>query len=447
MGIDRRSLMAVGTGLGVAAAAAVTPSHAGPRKRSSFGNYGNVAELVPDSEKDQTGILQRAIDVSSPTGTPVVLPAGRFVIGNLQLRPGTRLIGAYGGSTLAYAGGAEFVTAKGANDIVIAGVAIDGWKSARDLISLTACGNVMIDNVVAKDALGTAIQLEQVSGTVTDCTISQANSAAIFSNNAIDLEISHNLITDCANNGILVWRSEIGDDGTILTANKIARIKAKDGGSGQNGNGINIFRANGVTATSNRITDCAYSAIRANASSNVMMIANNCAAIGEVALYAEFGFEGAIISNNLIDTAATGIAVTNFNEGGRLSVVQGNLVRNLFRREYEPQDKRGIGIGVEADTAVIGNVIEKAATAGLAIGWESYMRDVSANANIICDSKLGILITSHKDAGACLVTNNLITGATEGAIRAAKQDHPRGPDMVNADTRADRIAIWDNKGR
>ena len=59
------------------------------------------------------------------------------------------------------------------------------------------------------------------------------------------------------------------------------------------------------------------------------MIANSCARLGEVALYAEFGFEGALIANNLVDTAATGISVTNFNEGGRLAVVQGNLVRNL----------------------------------------------------------------------------------------------------------------------
>ena len=66
------------------------------------------------------------------------------------------------------------------------------------------------------------------------------------------------------------------------------------------------------------------------------MIANSCARLGEVALYAEFGFEGALIANNLVDTAATGISVTNFNDGGRLAVVQGNLVRNLFRREDEP---------------------------------------------------------------------------------------------------------------
>ena len=44
--------------------------------------------------------------------------------------------------------------------------------------------------------------------------------------------------------------------------------------------------------------------------------------------------------------AATGIEVTNFNDGGRLATVQGNVIRELFRREAEPIDKRGVGIAV-----------------------------------------------------------------------------------------------------
>jgi putative cofactor-binding repeat protein len=116
--------------------------------------------------------------------------------------------------------------------------------------------------------------------------------------------------------------------------------------------------------TGNRITDCAYSAIRGNSASDIQILGNSCARLGEVALYAEFAFQGTLIANNLVDTAATGISVTNFNEGGRLAVVQGNILRNLFRREQEPEDKRGEGIAVEADSSVIGNVIESAPTGG-----------------------------------------------------------------------------------
>jgi uncharacterized secreted repeat protein (TIGR03808 family) len=82
-----------------------------------------------------------------------------------------------------------------------------------------------------------------------------------------------------------------------------------------------------------------------------------------------------VIANNIVDRAATGIVVTNFNDGGRLAVVQGNLVRNLFFRKDAVS--RGNGIAVEADTLVSGNVVENAPGFGIAIGWVNYLRDAS----------------------------------------------------------------------
>ena len=79
----------------------------------------------------------------------------------------------------------------------------------------------------------------------------------------------------------------------------------------------------------NRIRHCAYSAVRGNAAANIQIAGNSISDVGEVALYAEFGFEGAVIANNSVDGAAIGVSVTNFNEGGRLAVVQGNIIRNL----------------------------------------------------------------------------------------------------------------------
>ena len=179
-----------------------------------------------------------------------------------------------------------------------------------------------------------------------------------------------------------------------------------------------FFAPAGVLVSGNRIADCAYTAVRGNAASDIQIIANNCARLGEVALYAEFGFEGALIANNLVDTAATGISVTNFNDGGRLAVVQGNLVRNLFRREHEPVDKRGHGITVEADTAVNGNVIERAPTAGHRHRLGAVHARGRRQRNLMRNSRVGILVSSDTGAGACLLSNNMISGATDGAIRA-----------------------------
>ena len=78
----------------------------------------------------------------------------------------------------------------------------------------------------------------------------------------------------------------------------------------------------------NHIRNAAFSAIRGNAASDIQIIGNNCAELDEVAIYSEFDFEGAVIADNVIDGTESGISITNFNEGGRLATVHGNIVRN-----------------------------------------------------------------------------------------------------------------------
>src|SRR5207244_4231791 len=210
---------------------------------------------------------------------------------------------------------------------------------------------------------GNGIVLEAIEGEITNTAISGALGAAIHSLDARGLTIARNRIGSSGNNGIQVWRSQAGDDGTQVLDNRIEDTAAQAGGSGQNGNAINVFRAHNVTVRGNRIRNAAFSAVRGNAASNIQITNNICTGLGEVAIYAEFGFEGAVIANNTVDGAAIGIAVTNFNQGGRLAVVQGNLIRNLAPKRpagTDPNDGNGIGIGVEADAAVTGNIIENA---------------------------------------------------------------------------------------
>jgi uncharacterized secreted repeat protein (TIGR03808 family) len=258
------------------------------------------------------------------------------------------------------------------------------------------------------------------------------------------LDIRDNHVTECGNNGILVWRSKTGEDGSVVSGNRISKIRNAAGGTGQYGNGINVFRAGSVLVSNNRISDCAYTAVRGNASSNIQIVGNSCERLGEVALYAEFGFQGALIANNVVDTAASGISVTNFNDGGRLAVVQGNLIRNLFRREQEPEDKRGEGIGVEADAIVTGNTIENAPTVGIQIGWGTYMRDVAVTSNVIRNARVGISVTNAADAGKCLISNNLIAAAKDGAIRQMTLGVMTGADLARAPSASDRIIVTGN---
>jgi uncharacterized secreted repeat protein (TIGR03808 family) len=406
--------------------------------------------LKHGSSQDQSRALQAAIDEAASRGAALLLPPGRFRTGRLQLRSGTRIVGTARSTTLEFVGGPAFITGEG-DGIAIEGLVLDGGYQTLDigqalgLVSLKRSRGVALRDLEVTRSIADGIALEACAGSVSDCTITMALMAGIHSLDAAGLEVLHNRIADCANNGIQVWRSEAGEDGSVIAGNRIERIRADGGGTGQNGNGINAFRAGSVLVTGNRITDCAYSAIRGNSASNIQIIANSCARLGEVALYAEFAFQGALITSNLVDTAATGISVTNFNEGGRLAVVQGNILRNLFRREEEPQDKRGEGIAVEADAAVTGNVIEGAPTAGLVIGSGAYLRDIVVTGNLIRKARVGILVSSVAGAGACLIANNMISGAVDGSIRAMDgAGRATGPELVGGAAAGGRLSLTGN---
>ena len=170
----------------------------------------------------------------------------------------------------------------------------------------------------------------------------------------------------------------------------------------------------------------------------------------DVTIYSEFGFEGAVIANNTIDGAALGIVACNFNEGGRLAVVQGNLVRNLkpkWPAGTDPGDGAGIGIGIEADASVTGNVIENAPYAGIVVGWGAYMRDVSVVGNVVRGAPLGIAVSVTRGAGTAVITGNLISGSSRGAI--VGMDHAKvvAGDLSQEPARYANLQISGNRMR
>jgi len=454
--LDRRSLFAAGLAASLAHGAApemTTAAAAGerPRSRTPAAGPGKLATIESAAigsagVSDRTEVLQRLIDTAALDGTPITLPPGRFPTRGLTLRQGTRISGAGPATRLELIGGGALLTATSAADIALSDLAVDGGHLPSDggLVRLSGCRNVELSRLDVVASGGHGIELERASGRIEGCRISYTGEAAIRAIDSLGLAIVANVIRDCGNNGILVWRSQPGEDGTLVQSNRISGIRALRGGSGEHGNGINVFRAGNVILWGNRIADCAYSAVRANAASNVQIVSNSISRCGEVAVYAEFGFEGALIAQNLIDGAATGISVTNFDHGGRLAVVEGNVVRNLFRREHEPIDKRGDGITVEADATVTGNTIEGAPSAGIVIGWGRHLRDCIASGNLIRNAGIGILISDHADGGTCVVSGNLVSGARSGAIRLADHGVAKGPDLARDAPRNPRLAVSSN---
>jgi uncharacterized secreted repeat protein (TIGR03808 family) len=461
MAIDRRHFIgataATGAFTATDAMAAPTPA---PATSNTVPVSGLGVEAVHlgvrfNGTEDQTEALQRAIDRTAGARLPLILAPGVYRARGLVLPTGTRLVGVPGATRIVATDSAPIVVARGADHILLSGITFDGSGKAlpenAGLIQLANGRGIAIRDCEVLGAGRNGIVLEGIEGEITGTTITGALAAAIHALDSRGLVIARNTIRNAFNNGIQVWRSQAGDDGTQVLDNRIEDIAAQSGGSGQNGNAINVFRAHNVTVRGNRIRNAAFSAVRGNAASNIQITNNTCTGLGEVAIYAEFGFEGAVIANNTIDGAAIGVAVTNFNHGGRLAVVQGNLIRNLIPKRpvgTDPNDGNGIGIGVEADTAVTGNIIENAPVAGISVGWGQYLRDVSVTGNVVRSAGVGIQVSVTPGAGSAVIADNLISGTKSGAIVGMDQRRAMTGDLAREGAaRYAQLAINGNRVR
>lgn len=415
MDLNRRHLLT--------AAAAGTAALAAPL--SAFGLDAAHFGVHPGAPDDQSHALQRAIDQAARTRVPLMLAPGVYRAGGLTLPAGAQLAGIRGATRLILTHGPSLLSAEHAETVSLTGLTLDGGgqplPAGRALVHFDDVKAVRISDCQVAGAGGNGVTLESCDGEVTHSTITGAADNALFCNDSRSLLIAANIIAKSGNGGIRVWQSDKRRDGSLIADNRIEDTSARAGGTGENGNAINVFRAADVIVRGNHIRNAAFSAIRGNSASNIQIIGNNCAALDETAIYSEFGFEGAVIADNVIDGAENGISVTNFNEGGRLATVRGNIVRNLgTRRRDRPPEEAGIGIGVEADTVVSGNVIERAPRAGISVGWGPYLRNVAVTGNVVREAGFGVAVSVVAGAGVAVISGNLFAGTTRGAIVGMK---------------------------
>jgi uncharacterized secreted repeat protein (TIGR03808 family) len=411
MPIDRRSLL-IGSVSG--AAALTTPLSAYGLEATQFG----VRPGVPD---DQSRALQRAIDQAARTRAPLVLAPGVYRAGDVKLPEGVQVLGVRGATRIVLTHGPSLLSCEASDYITISGLVLDGagqpLPQGRGLIHLVASKSVRIVDCEITRAEGNAITLEGCEGHVTANSITAAADNAIFCNDNFGVVISSNLIRESGNGGVRVWQSVKRHDGSVVADNTIEDTEARAGGTGENGNAINVFRAANVIVRNNIVRRAAFSAIRGNAAANIQIIGNNCASLKETALYSEFDFEGAVVANNVVDTAENGISITNFNNGGRLATVHGNLIRNIgVQRPGTSPEDAGIGIGIEAETAVTGNVVENAAQIGIRAGWGPYLRNVTVSGNVVRNAAIGIAVSVAPKAGDAVISGNVIAGDRLGAV-------------------------------
>lgn len=423
--LNRRRLLANLAGLGAASLLTVPASSGDLFSQVTLrgGHDASLSGLLPDAADDQSRLFQRAIEEAAASGRVLSLPPGSYVISNITLPDGARIEGVPGATRLIYGGRGHGLLAEGGNRIELRGLMIDGANQllgdhVSGLVHLRGVAEAIIEDVSVTGADGHGVTLEACGGRIARSEVSGARLAGIYAMESRGLSIVRNVVRDCANGGILVHRWSVGEDATLIDGNRVMRISARDGGTGQNGNGINIFRAGNVMVTNNHVSDCAFSAIRANSASNIQIVSNQAIRSGETAIYSEFSFEGAVIASNLVDGGTVGISVANFNEGGRLAVVQGNIIRNLTDQGPYPAEYAGFGIGIaiEADAAVTGNVIEGAPRWAVLMGWGPFLRAVNFSGNTIRQCAAGVAVSVVEGAGSALISDNMFDAVPGGAI-------------------------------
>jgi uncharacterized secreted repeat protein (TIGR03808 family) len=439
--IHRRGFLRATAGFAVAGLA--LPAFAAPRlagiESAAIRGSLDAKELGarPGAPDDQSGTFAKMLADGSRRDAQIFLPPGTYVVSNLTLPARVRLLGVPGATRIVYGGNGYFLLAEDTERLELSGITLDGSAhrmsdQTKGLVDIRGVGKLTIDNCEIVGSTRCGLALERASGRVTNSDISGAADAGLYSVEGKSLAITENRIADCGNGGILVHRWQAAEDGTTISGNRVERILAKGGGTGQNGNGINIFRAANVMVQGNSVADCAFSAIRANSASNIQIVSNNCRHSGETAIYSEFEFEGAVINGNIVDGGANGISIVNFDKGGRMAVCSGNLVRNLVTHGPYPADPPGFGTGiaVEADTAVTGNVIEGAPLYGIQIGWGPYMRNVTATGNIIREAGTGIAVSVVEGTGSAIITGNAVDNAVHGGIVGFRWAAPATGDLA-----------------
>lgn len=431
--LNRRGFL---TGFGTVGASLLLP---GLADAANWGINATSQGLIPNSVEDQGKLLQHILETAAIERKSVFLEPGNYRVSDVTLPEHTVIQGVPGGTTLQYAGGKHFLFSQGAKQLTLSGLKLDGRllpieNYAEAALRIEKASKVDIDNCHITNSAQNGLEILHSSGIIHGSRIDTAVGAAgILAYENSGLMIDGNLVEDCANGGILVHRWQRGPDNSIVINNRVRKISSVYGGTGQWGNGINTYLADGIIVSGNHVSDCAFSTIRSNSCSNIQISDNTCIRAGETSIYSEFAHDGAKITSNIVDGGVTGISMANFNEGGRLSVCANNIVRNIHDNVPYKDDAhvQGIGISAEAEATVTGNTIEQVKNFGILLGWGPYLRNVSVNANVVRSVNTGMYVSVVEGIGNVNITNNMFSKVRTQAIAGYRWHDAVTGDLIN----------------
>jgi uncharacterized secreted repeat protein (TIGR03808 family) len=417
----------------------------------TFGLEASQFGLRPGASDDQSKLLQNALVEAAKRSAPLIVAPGRYRIASVVLPEGARLVGVPGATQFIAAQAGPLLIARRIKRAAVNGIGLDGLDirlGQRDgLLSVDDVADFAVSECEFGNAGSIGLILSRTAGRIETNHFRSMRESALFSLDSRGLAIEGNQVEDCGNNGIQLWRSQPGDEQSLIRGNRLNRIRSDAGGDGPNGNGISLFKAGGVIIEGNTLRDCALTFIRNNSGSGVQIIGNQGKRCGETALYSEFAFEGAIISNNLVEDCAQGANITNLDHGGRLSVFANNIIRNA-QKGFAPKGKElvgGMGVHVEAEAAVTGNVIEGASDIGISLGWSWGMRNLACTGNMVRKTGIGVSVSLVPKERNALIANNIIADARLGAVVGTEYGKIVTGDLTQgADKRAAGIRVENN---
>lgn len=390
--------------------------------------------------------LQAAVTAAIAAGKSLYLPAGSYDVANVQIGGRLRIWATPGTATLRLANGAAYVFyAGGYDDLTLEGLtfdatgrthAVDSGLPVRPLVASkrqrAANSMLRVRNCAFRGTAGAGVLVYGTAAEIRD-NVFDTLGTAVHLQDADGTRVCDNDISSIAGNAVVVQRASLGVDGALIAGNRISTVTQTDPAStGWEGNGILVYKASEVQITGNRIVGCAYSSIRANYCSGTQIVGNTSKSCGETAIYLEALADGAtlpeghrsVVASNVIEDAAVGIAVANWNYGGRLVAVTGNLLRNIVVKVVSAGTPNqastgGLGIAVEADAAISGNVVEGATVFGILLGTNGYTRDLACTDNLIRSSPIGIGFSKEAGAGQIFIASNMVRGYVDDAAHGA----------------------------
>lgn len=391
--------------------------------------------------------VQAAFDQARSAGLPLFIRPGTYPTTEITVNAsngGGQSLWVYAMPstvTLQLTSGSNLLNINGVNRCRIENIDFDGnhvtFANLSDSSALIALNNArytQIFNCQIYNSVACGVYASNGSdNTIRDCIV-YGCSVGLWTLDSFS-QISSNIVQSCANNGVMIWTSNVTGNNSIVSGNLITSI-ASGSGTGQNGNGIEVYKAVAVNVIGNSISGCQYSAIRFNGGGDAIVLGNNCYGARETAIFIEAptsgtDLNGAVVCANMVDTAGNGISVANSGDGGqgtaRSVAISGNRVAGIVHQTindpgYIPTTSIAFGISVERACVVSGNLVDGAAGVGINVGHNSASGDVNTTGNLVLNSPLGIAYSAQNGAGNIVISSNEIQGASSGAIVSGVYD-------------------------